>query len=98
MDRLQRLSSAVREPQPDALGTAGPGNAGAVLDAICAQARCRLLAGFPDPQARRTYPRANAVYRAQAIQRVVSDQRIDLAVLPAIRIAGCECQSSRGQG
>ncbi len=73
LDRLQRLPSAVRGPQPDAARGARAGDAGAVLDAVGAQAGRRLLAGLADPQARRAHPRPAALRRAQALQRIVPD-------------------------
>ena len=98
LDRLQRVPSAVRGPQPDAHHQARAGDAGAVLHAIGAQAGRRVLAGVADPQARRAHPRPEALRRAQALQRVVPDARLHLAVLPAVRLARRERQSARGQG
>ncbi len=57
-----------------------------------------LLAGLADPQARRAHPRPAALRRAQALQRVVPDARVDLAVLPAVRLARRQRQDPRGQG
>ena len=98
LDRLQRLPSAVRRPQPDAAEGPGARHAGAVLDAVGAQAGRRLLAGQPDPQARRAPARAEALRRPQALQRVVPAARLDLAVLPAVRVARRQRQDPRGQG
>ena len=39
-----------------------------------------------------------ALHRAQALQRVVPDARVDVAVLSAVRLAGRERQGPRGQG
>ena len=74
------------------------GHAGAVLHAVGAQAGRRLLAGVADPQARRAHPRPEALRRAQALQRIVPDERLDLAVLSAVRLARREREDSRGQG
>ena len=52
--------------------------------------RARLLAGLADPQAGRPHPRPAALRRAQALQRVVPDARLHLAVLSAVRLAGRE--------
>ncbi len=76
----------------------GPDIAGPVLDAVGAQARRRLLAGIPDPQARRAYPRPAPLHRAQALQRIVPDARLDLAVLSAVRLARRQREGTRGQG
>ena len=57
-----------------------------------------LLAGLADPQARRAYPRPETLRRAQALQRVFSDQRVHLTVLPAVCLTRRERQDSRGQG
>ncbi len=51
-----------------------------------------------DPQARRALARAKAPRRAQALQRVVSAARFDLAVLSVVRIARRQCQDPRRQG
>ena len=40
----------------------------AVLDAVRAQARRRILAGLADPQARRTHQGPKALHRTQAVQ------------------------------
>ncbi len=98
VDRLQRLPPALRGSQPDAAGTSGPGDAGAVLHAVGAQAGRGLLAGVADPQARRPPPRPAALRRAQALQRVVPDERLHVALLPAVRLAGRQRQDPRGTG
>ena len=83
---------------PMRLEQARTGDAGAVLHAVGAQAGRRLLAGLADPQARRAHPRPAALRRAQALQRVVPDERVHLAVLPAVRLARREREGPRGQG
>ena len=98
LDRIQRLPSAVRGPQPDAAREALADDGGAAVDAVGPQAGCGLLAGFADPQARRAHPRSEAVHRAQAVQRVVPDPRLHVAVLPAVRLARREREGARGQG
>ena len=98
VDWLQRLPPALRGSQPDAAGASGPRDAGAVLDAVGAQAGRGLLAGVADPQARRPHPRPAALRRAQALQRVVPDERLDVALLPAVRLAGRQRQDPRGAG
>ena len=98
LDRLQRLPPAVRGPQPDAADGPGTRDAGAVLHPVGAQAGRGLLAGLADPQARRAHPRPAALRRAQALQRIVPDARLDLAVLPAVRLARRQRQGARGQG
>ncbi len=40
-----------------------------------------FLAGLADPQARRAHQGPEALHRAQALQRILPDQRLDLAVL-----------------
>jgi hypothetical protein len=52
VDRLQRVPSAVRGPQPDASEGSVGRFARTLLDAIRAQAARRLFAGIADPQAR----------------------------------------------
>ena len=84
--------SPMRLDGPDA-GIAGP-----VLDAVGAQAGRRLLAGQPDPQARRAPAGAEAPRRSQALQRILPAARLDLAVLPAVRVARRQRQDPRGQG
>ena len=83
---------------PMRLEDLGAGDAGPVLDPVGAQAGRRLLAGLADPQARRAHPRPAALRRAQAVQRIVPDARVDLAVLSAVRLARRQRQDSRGQG
>ena len=98
LDRLQRLPPAVRGPQPDAAREPRSGDARALLDAVGAQAGRGLLAGLPDPQARRAHPRPAPLRRAQALQRGVPDPRLHVAVLPAVRLARREREGARGQG
>ena len=69
-----------------------------VLDAIGAQTTRRILAGIADPQARRTHSRTAPLRRAQTLQRIVPDQRVDVAVLSAVRVARREREDPRGQG
>ena len=80
--------------QPDAAGETGPGNARAVLHAVRAQAGRRVLASLANPQARRAYSRPAALHRAQALQRVLPDQRLDVAILSAVRLTRRERQGS----
>ena len=96
LDRLQRVPPAVRGPQPDARRRARSGNAGAVLHPVGPQTARRLLAGLADPQARRAHPRAAAVHRAQALQRIVPDARVHVALLSAVCVARRQRQSARG--
>ncbi len=84
--------------QPDAPRGSRARDAGTVLDAVGAQAGRRLLAGVADPQARRAHPRPAPLHRAQALQRVVPDVRLDVAVLSAVRVARRQRQDPRGQG
>ncbi len=84
--------------QPDAAEGPGPRDGRAVLDAERAQAGRRFLAGQPDPQARRAHPRPEALHQSQALQRVVPDARLDLAVLPAVCVARRQRAAARRQG
>ena len=70
----------------------GAGDAGPVLHPVRAQAGRRILAGLADPQARRAYQRPASLRRAQAVQRILPDERFDLALLSAVRLAGGERQ------
>ena len=83
---------------PMRLKDLGAGDARALLHAVRAQAGRRLLAGLANPQARRAHPRPAPLRRAQAVQRIVPDERLDLALLSAVRLARRQRQGSRGQG
>ena len=98
LDRLQRLPPAVPRPQPDAAEGPDAGNAGPVLHPVGAQAGRRLFAGVADPQAGRAPARPAALRGAQALQRVLPDQRVHLAVLSAVRLARRQRQDPRGKG
>jgi arginine/lysine/ornithine decarboxylase len=54
----------------------------------------RVLPSLANPQARRAYSRPAALHRAQAIQRVLPDQRLDVAILSAVRVTRRERQGS----
>ena len=68
---------------PDAAGKPGAGDARPVFHTVRAQAGRGVLAGLADSQARRAHPRPAPLCRAQAVQRIVPDERFDLTVLPA---------------
>ena len=89
---------AVRRSQPDARRGSRARHGRTVLDAVRAQTGRGLLAGLADPQARRAHQGPAPLHRAQALQRIVPDVLLDVAVLSAVRGARREREAARGQG
>ena len=83
-----------RDHSPMRLEKLGPEMPGLFSTAVRAQAGRRVLPSLANPQARRAYSRPAALHRAQAIQRVLPDQRLDVAILSAVRVTRRERQGS----